>query len=189
MRRRDLLVDVLESYRNRIVSVERDSACEHLVHYDTKRIDVGSLIYIVAPCLLRREVMYRADDLAACRQCSVIDSPGDTKVCQLDYAVIGDHYVVRLDVSVDDLVLVSDFKRRSYLLADVDHLSVIHRSFVLNDLVERTAFDELHNDVVDVALSAYVIDTYYIRMCKSCGRLRLSLEVLYEGRILGEFRS
>ena len=96
---------------------------------------------------------------------------------------------MRLDVSVDYLVLMSDFQRSSDLLADIDHLFVIHRSFILDDVVECTSLNELHYDVVDVALTAYIVNSYNIRMCKARSRLRLPLEVLDECCVLGKFRS
>ena len=52
-RRRDRLVDVHQGNADRVVRVERDFACKHLVHDDSQRIDVALLIDVSASRLLR----------------------------------------------------------------------------------------------------------------------------------------
>ena len=188
-RRYYLLIDMLESYCYRVVSVKRNLSCEHLIHDYSQRVDIRTFVYIVAPCLFRREVMDGSDDLAAGGKSRVINSSGDTEVSEFYHAVVRYHYIVRLYVSVDDLVLVSDPEGRGYLLGNVDDLAVVHRSFSLDDLVESISLDKLHYYVVDVAFTAYIIDAYDIRMRKTGRGLRLSFEVLNECRVLGEFGS
>ena len=57
-RRSDLLIYVFQCNRYRVITVERHLSGEHLVHNDTQRVDIRTFIYIISPCLLRREIMY-----------------------------------------------------------------------------------------------------------------------------------
>ena len=84
---------------------QRMSTGEELVQQDSQRPDVGAQVDLRAARLLRRHIGERSETYA--RQGEVGDvSPSQPEVEDLHFAVVGDEYVRRLDVAMDDADLM-----------------------------------------------------------------------------------
>ena len=100
---------------------ERWLAVQQLVQDHSQRVDVSRGIDRVAFDLLGRHVGRRADHAAGGGQpVLVVDQLGDSEVEDLGLAPVRDQDVVRLEVAMDDLVVVRDTDRRQQLLDQVD---------------------------------------------------------------------
>ena len=100
------------------VGLERDLAGEHLVEDDPERVDVGLRGDLVAERLLGRDVVGRAEHAAGGGQALRLERAGDAEVGDLGAALVVDQDVLRLDVAVDEAVLVRALERP----ADLDRV-------------------------------------------------------------------
>ena len=90
------------------VAVKRHSSGYHLVHGDTKGIDITLIVRISAAHLLRRAVMYashnvRTDRIGRSCLCN-------TKVGKFYFSVCGNDDVLRFDITVYNIAVVCCFK-------------------------------------------------------------------------------
>ena len=82
-------------------------ADEHLVQHHAHRIDVAARIELLALHLLGTHVVRRPDDQPRLRHPLMrLGHARDAEVHQLDLALVIDEDVLRLDVAVDDALLV-----------------------------------------------------------------------------------
>ena len=113
----------------------------------------------------------------------------DSEVRKLCDACIGNQNVVRLDVSMYNLIFMCEAECRCNLPRDADCLFIVDPTLFFNQLAERFSLYEFHNDEVDISLLSDIVNTYNIRMGKPCCRLRLSSEIFHKLRVLGKFRA
>ena len=182
--RRRLVGDVLHRDRDRRVALERHAAREHLVEHHAERVDVGLRPDAATARLLGREVLRGADDRADLGHLRVA-GVGDAEVGDLDAAVVADEHVVRLDVAVDDAVLVGVAQAGEHLHRDRDRALGRERALLLDDLLERAPLEVLHRDVRAAVGLAAVVDGDDVRVVEARGGLRLAPEALDELAVLG----
>ncbi len=178
--------DVLHRDLDRGVAGERDRAGEHLVEHDADRVEVGALVDGSPARLLRREVLRGADDRAGLGHLAR-PRPRDAEVGHLQAAVGVHEHVVRLDVPVDDPLLVGE-AHGAEDLPDVRDRPVDRQRAAGDDqLLERAPLDVLHRDVVGALGLAAVVDRDDVGMRERGGVLGLAAEALDEllvGRVL-----
>ena len=86
---------------------ERLRAREDLVQHHPHRVDVAARVELIALHLLGAHVVRRADDEARLGHPFLrLGHPRDAEVHQLHLALVVDEDVLRLDVAVDDPLLV-----------------------------------------------------------------------------------
>ena len=157
--RRDARVPLRRRYRvlphmlvgdcDRGVADERRFAGEHFVENAPQRVHVRACIDRISARLLRGKILGGADYCRCPRDAVVAvgQRTGDPEVHHLHCTGLGDHDVGRLDVAVDDPVLVAEVER----LARVgDHLqgpTGRHRSVGVDDVAQGDPVDVLHHDV------------------------------------------
>ena len=131
--------------------------------------------------LLRRHVVRRAHHVLPARQRLVLGAGaqhlGDAKVGDLHPALLVQQDVLRLDVAVDDALLVGELQR----LADLRHddQRLLGASLpALQQLPQGHAVHELHQQVGIAARLAEVIDGDDVRMVEPGQRPRLAGEAL-----------
>ena len=112
----------------------------------------------------------------------------DAKIHHLDVAVGQHHDVLRLDVAVDDLVLVCDRKRRADLRADLRDLFGVEGAVALDAALEVGTAQILHDDVIGVAVLAPIVDAYDIGGGEAGCCLGLLLKTRGEGGVAGVLR-
>ena len=112
---------------------------------------------------------------------------GDTEVRNLNLTCKGNDYILRLDVSVNDVLFMSSLDTHSDLNGYTYCFFIRKTGFFLNIFLESDTLNKLHNYIVDALLFAYIIDIYYIGMHETCSRLSLYTEFGYEVLILRKF--
>ena len=103
------------------------------------------------------------------------DGLRQAEVENLDASVVGDEHVGRLDVSMDHSAFVGGGHAIGNLERVVDGLSHRQRP-ALDPLVQRFAFEDLSDDICELALDADVVDRDDVGMIQAAGRPRLLLE-------------
>jgi len=127
-------------------------ADEHLVEHAGEAVDVAAAVNVLFRCaLLRAHVRRRADREAGCRQAfdvtGTFDCLRDAEV-QHQRAVAVDQDVVRLDVAVDDVVLVRIGERVGDLRRIPNGLLERQMPLAVQHRPQRVALDHRHR-VVD----------------------------------------
>ena len=89
---------------------------------------------------------------------------------------------------MDELMLMRHGERGSHLFGDIRRAVRIERSLFLDDVGKWSALDEFHDDVVDVALFAYVVHVDDIGMHETRRDLGFPAEALDEHGIFRIFR-
>ena len=139
--------------------------------------------------LLGRQVRRRAEHRRGLRRGLERLHARDAEVHDLHLALARDHHVRGLDVAVDDALRVRDRRgpARSAAPARPTASSVGRRPLARN-VGERPALDELHDDVLRVAVGAGVVDADDVRVVEPCRGLRLAAEPRDEPRVARELR-
>ena len=112
----------------------------------------------------------------------------DAKVHHLDVAVGQHHEVLRLNVAVDDLVLVGDRKRGADLRADLGDLLGVEGAVALDAALKVGAAQVLHDDVIGVAVFAPIVDAHDIGGGETGCCLGLLLKACGEGCVASILR-
>ena len=169
------------------VSLERLLAREQLVEDRSERKNVRAVVDRESLHLLGRHVARRPHDrpglrvARACRRARLLarsdglDSLRQAEVEDLEVAVSRDEEVLRLQVSVDDALLVCGGEALCDLQRVVNGLLLADRTRVELS-AQRLAFQKLHDRVSDAVLVSEVMDREDVRMRKRRDRLRLALE-------------
>ncbi len=97
--------------------------------------------------LLGRHVSRRSQRSARRRQRGRVQVLGDPEIGQLDLAVGRDHQVRRLQIAVDDAMLVGVVQRVADLDSQLDHLAPGQVPAILEHFLQGLALDVLHGDV------------------------------------------
>ena len=109
----------------------------------------------------------------------------DAEVGDLDLVGVVEDQVGRLDVAVDDAPRVRVVERRGHLAHEADHLLRLEARALGEHLRDGLAVDELHGEVGQPALLAQVEERDDPRVGERAGDLRLVVEALDEGAVLG----
>ena len=100
----------------------------------------------------------------------------NAEIGDLDSTVFEKHYVLRLDVAVNDALVMSVLKRAENLRCKMHGLLPRYNALLLNILLERDALDILHDYILELVAVADIINLDYVRMRKHSYRLGLILE-------------
>jgi hypothetical protein len=172
--RLDLAQDLLRRRR-----FERDRARQHFVERDAERVDVRAAVDVVAIAadLLRTHVDGRADERAGFGQRRGLLRAREPEVRDHRFVLVREDQVRRLDVAVDDPVLVR-VEQRPRRSRD-DARTILRRELaVLERAIERFALDELHRVPVHVVGLADFVDLDDVLVRQLRDRLRLAQEAL-----------
>ena len=112
----------------------------------------------------------------------------DAKVHHLNVAVGQHHDVLRLNIAVDDLVLVGDRKCGADLRADLSDLFGIKGAVALDAALKVGAAQVFHDDVIGVAVLAPIVDADDIGGGEAGGCLGLLLKACGKGGVAGILR-
>ena len=170
-------------------ALESPVAGEHLVEDRAEREDVAARVDRQPERLLGREVGRRPhhhalggeEVLRGERRGRLVgalgrDETGETEVQQLRASRRDDH-VRGLEVAMHDALRVSAGQRLRHLGAEADGLSRRERTGG-EEIGERPAFDVLHDEVVDLALTAHVVDRADVGVAQARENARLPGEPL-----------
>ena len=164
----------------------RQLAGEHFVHDDAERVYIASRIGSLTARLLGRNVVHRADGLTVIFL-DIAFERGNAEVCDLYHAVLEKHDILRLYIAVDDALAVRMLQSFCNLNGEIQNLGRLENAFFLQILLERYAFNELHDDIFDIVAVAYVIHRNDIRMRKHRDGLRLGTKTTAKLGVRGSF--
>ena len=168
----------------RRIARERNLAAGHLVEDHAEREDVRPRVGLLAPHLLRRHVERRPQNGAHLRHGAAGERLGEAEVGQVRRAGRVEHDVLRLQVAVDDALLV----RRREPLADLTEQREEPRQrkapLALEHALEVLALDVLHRQVPDPVVLAEVVDAKDVPVRDAAGELDLPLEALEDLAVL-----
>ena len=181
-----LFLQMLDGDGHRGVPVKGNVSRHHLIHGDSKGIDITLGVAESSAHLLRRAVVHRPHHIGADGvggRC-----PGDAEIRQLHLSVHGNDNVLRLYIPVNDVVFVCRLKAQGNLDGDAGGLP--HGQFTLpcDIILQGNALYQFHDDIVNAIVLPYVIDIYHIGMSQPRGRLRLLAELRDEILIFAELR-
>ena len=167
-----------------VAAFERLVACDHFIDQDPEAEYIGAVIDALARRLLRRPVpgspvreAYFSHRLVGVSAGLLIgrEHLGQAEVEHFDLALIVDHDVVRLDVSVNYAASVSRCDRVGDLNADRERAQDLHRS-PGNDVLERAPFGVRHDDVEQPVALANVVYRADVRVVERGGQFGLALK-------------
>ena len=185
LRRRHFFLNMLDGNGNRSLPVERNSSRQHLEHGDTQRIDITLFIAVTPSGLLGRSIVYTSHDI---RSDGITGSClGNTEVRHLDFAVLGDNNILRLDIPMDNMIIMCSLNTHAYLDGDTYRFLVRQSGLLLNVLFEGNTLYQFHDDIIDSVLFPDIIDIDNIGVHQSCCRLCLDPEFGYKISIFAEF--
>ncbi len=180
--------DLLENGQRRIAG-KRGLAGAHLVQDRAQTEQVGSLIGLFAQRLLGGHVERRAGDESGGRELHILGDASQAKIGQLHAALRRfQQDVARLDVAMDQSLLVGRRETLCGLHADAHDLAQGQLFLSRQPLLERFAGDELH-DQVGQGLIARLLDLMHrdhIFVRDRRGRPGLAAEALPGDRVAGQ---
>ena len=115
-----LFLQMLNRNGNGSIPIKRNTAGHHLIHHDTKGIDIAAVIHKAISGLLRRSIVngshhIGADGIGRGRSC-------DTEVGNLHLSFCGNNDILRFDVSMNDILVMSRLNSSCHLNCNADGL-------------------------------------------------------------------
>src|ERR1700681_3045461 len=118
-----------------VVTLERTLVTEQFVERDSQRPDIAALVSALAVDLLRRHVPQCSHENMGLSLQGIGDA-GDSKVHDLDVAVLREHYVSRFDVAMDDAALMGIIESAAYRHYESDFLQKAQRRMGFDNLLQ-----------------------------------------------------
>jgi len=146
------LVHVLHCDGDEGVALERNLAREQLVEHAPEGIDVGLFVDRLPAGLLRRDVVARAHDRPGDRHPVDVDCMGDAEISDLRPPVAVEEDVLRLDVAVDEALVVREGEPARDLQRQLDRLANRQRPFAVDELLQVLSIDVLEDDELATVL-------------------------------------
>ena len=112
---------------------------------------------------------------------------GNTKICYLYLAFLGDHNILGFDIPVDDMIVMGSFDTHAHLDGNTDCLLHRQSGLFLDILFEGDPLYKLHDNIINTVLFTDIIYIHDIGMHQACCCLCFYSEFGYEIGILTEF--
>ena len=138
------------------ITLKGQAARQHFIQHYTGGIDVRSGVYMLAPRLLGRDIMHRAQCVLRHSLGSVLQA-GNAKISHFNAAVPQNHYVLRLNIPVNDTPAVRVLQRMHDLNNKVERFPPIHLAPAGHILLERNTVNKLHDDILGVRAAGDII--------------------------------
>ena len=176
---------MLDGNGNRCLAVKRHPSGQHFKHSDTKGIDIALFIGISASCLLRRGVVNRSHHIGSNRVAG--GCLGNSEIRYLYLTFLGNNNILRLDIAVNNVIIVGSFYPHADLNGDTDGLFYRKSGFLLNVFFESDSLHQFHYNIVDSLFLSYIIHIHDIGMCQPCCCLCFNPEFRNKVGIFTEF--
>ena len=122
-------MNVLVRNSHRGVTRERNLPGEHFKQHNANRIKVGANVYFLSLCLFGGEVGSGSQNGGGC--CNVVEglcnSSSNTEVQNLHLALTGEHDVIRLDVTVNNALVVCKLNSREQFFGHANSFRNLER--------------------------------------------------------------
>ena len=155
---------LLDCHRNQRVCLKRQLAGKHLEHHHAQRIDVAAGIGEGAAGLLGTDVVHRADGFVGDGLGGAAGKAGNAKISDFDGPVRQQHDIVRLDVAVDNALVVRVLQRPQNLHGKVDCFLPAQHLFLVDVVLQGDAVDVFHHNRLDAVGEDDVIHLDDIRV-------------------------
>src|SRR5437016_706847 len=159
---------------------------QHLVEDDPQAVEVGALVAVAGPDLLRGHVLGRAHARRQPRPGEVAERgvEGDPEVHQLHAAVGGQHDVLGLEIAVYDALAVEVDQRVGDLDPQLDRVRDRQAALAAQPLAQELTLDVLHGEV-EAALLAWAEQLDDGRVGEALADRLLALEAAVEDQVAG----
>ncbi len=149
--------DVHHRHREAVFGGVGHMAGQHLVEQHAQAVKVGAGVHRLAADLLGAHVARRADGQPGAGHDGVAaESFGDAEVGQHRAAVFAKQNVLGLDVAVDDVPAVGVLESASDGAADRQR--VFQRQALADALLQRSARQVLHRQIIDIVMRADIVN-------------------------------
>ena len=133
---------------NGVIAVKGLSSREHLIHHSAYGIDIALCVGNASACLLGADIVNASDGLIGSSLALLTGELGNAEIHDLYSAVCEHHYVLRLDVAVNNALVVSVLQSTEDLYNEVDRILPCEDLFLFDVLLQRNTVDILHNDIL-----------------------------------------
>ena len=173
------------SWRNRLDAAHRPSevlrgewhgSADHFVEHRAQCVQVGPTVDRVALNLFGGQVLHRADQRAGFGEGGVVEGFRNAEVRQLHPTVWSHQDVCRLDVAMDDAVLMGVAKRLRDLDGNLECIIDGDRPAAIEDRAEVLTLNQLHDDCVGLDRCDRVKDGHNAGVREPCRRLCFATE-------------
>ena len=177
---------------------ERRPSREHLVEHHAQGVDIRAAIHVFRIVdLFRGDIGRRAQHhpLPGEAVLGVLQGSGDAEVHQLHLALAGEQDVARLDVAVDDLLVMGVFQGLAHLVHDEGGRVVGEVALPPDQGIQRDAVNVLFHDVIGMAFLEVIVHLHDAVVLEVHHDARFALEPLDElaaaaqGELLQEHRA
>ena len=185
-------VEVGVDLRDLAVGLERDAARQGVEEDAAERVDVRGRVAALSLDLLGRDVVDRADELAALGDVATAGDPLDeAEVREVDVLVAAarDQHVGGLDVPVDEAALVGGVECVRDLGDDARRPLRLEAAAAPDQGLEVRPLDPAHRDEERALGLPRLVDGDDVRMVDRGREQRLPLEALAEAVVVGQVRS
>ena len=172
--RRQFFLYMFNCNCNGSFSIKRNTPCQHFKQGNTEGINIALFIRVSPSCLFRRRIMNGSHHIRGNRitgRCL-----GNTKIRHLHLSFFGNNDILRLDITVDNMIVVCSLNSHTDLDGNTDCLSYRQSGFLFNIFLKGDPFYKLHHDIVNAVFLSHIVHIHYIRVHQACCRLRLNTE-------------
>ena len=181
-RLRDFLEDLVERCREGL-RLERAASAQQLVQNHRRRKDVCAMIDTLPTDLFGRHVVDGAHHHVAARQLRR-DEAGQAEVEDFDRAAVGDVNVCRLDVAMDDAVLVGVVEPLADFRRDLDLAPQAYSLRSRHPREEILSLQVLHGEIRLSLVLAEIVNGNDVSVRQLAGGSRLAEEPFAQLRVL-----
>ena len=157
------------------LAVKRNPPREHFKHGDSQRINIAFFIAISAPCLFWRGIVDGSHHIGG--NGITGGCLGNTKVRHLYLPIPGDNNILRLDIPMNNMIVMGSLNSHTNLYRNADCLFKRQPRLFFNIFFERDPFHQLHYNIIDIIFFANIIHVYYIGVHQPCRRLCFRAEL------------
>ena len=162
-----------------VLADERHVTGQQLPEHDSERVDIGRGRDRLAARLLGREVFAGAEHRPGLRDAVIdVQRAGDAEVGHLHLALAAEEDVLRLDVAVDEPVVVREREPVGDRERELERPSDRQPARPEDELLEVLAVDVLEDDELPAVVVATVDDGDDVRVREPRDRARLAAEAL-----------
>ena len=153
-----VLLHLLQRHTDGGFPVKGQPPAQHLKQDHAHRIDIGALVHGAAQRLFGADIMHRTDGVAVDGMALAHGKPRDAEIHHLDLALFGHHDVLRLDVPVDDAVLMGALQRGQNQAGNIGGGTAGKGLFPVNVFLEGNAADVFHHQVGVGRVQHHIVD-------------------------------
>ena len=173
-------IDMLQGNRHRGITLKGQTAGDHLIHDHAQRVQVRAVVHMAALGLFGRNIVHRTDGLALAVGALLLGKVCDAEVGHLHRTVTEQHDVVRFDVPVNDVVIVSVLQCPGDLGGKNSHFFGRKLAAAAEIFLQRDAVNQLHNDVIHISGAGNIVNIDNVGMGQHGNRLGFIMELMAE---------